>query len=167
MAQKAADIWLNEQVATTGEQTISRRKAVHTLARGLHEFMKGSGYRLLLGVNDLSSGIATVMYHNRAHRLTGPYVFERQYGYSDEHIQHYNHIVDRRAWEAFWDAWGFWDDVSLDSPLGYFRRLDIQEYVWTQIDLEASPQGRIVEAWLNTSEEPQIIHEEDYALTHF
>lgn len=167
MAQKAAEKWLMEDVISHGGHMIRRRKAIFMLARGLEQFMKGYGYRFLLGINELSSGIATVMYQNRRDRLVGSYVFEKKYGYGDEHIQHYTHTVDREAWENFWKTWGFWDDVSSDSPLGYFRRLDIEEYTWSQIDLDSSPQTRIVEAHTKDPEDIQMFPEEDYALTHF
>jgi hypothetical protein len=159
-----AEEWLSETIMCDGLDTILRRRAIwRFVTKGLEPFLTSLGYNLHLGSKDMSNGIATLLYYNRGQGLTGPYEFEKQHGYSDEYIQHYHHVVDQKAWDGLWEAWGFWDDVSLTSPYGWYRRLDVQEYVWSQINLRTSPQSRVVESYL---QDPEDV-EEDYAAPHF
>ena len=57
------------------------------------------------------------------------------------------------AWEVFWGTWGGWTDVHVDSWRGGDRRIDIAHYMWTQINLEGSPQTRVVNESMGWYEE--------------
>jgi len=85
----------------------------------------------------------------------------RQDDYSIEHKQHYNHVIDPMRWSAFWDTWALWEDISTEYGRGFYRRLDIQEYCWSQIDLASSPQTRIVEAHIEGDEPHSHVYAKD------
>jgi len=106
------------------------------------------GYSLQLNVNEMSTGIASLLFYNRGHTLVTPCVLNTRNDYSVEHKQHYNHIIDSSRWRTLWDAWSFWEDVSPDYGHGFYRRLDIEEYCWSQIDLNTSKHTRIVEEFI-------------------
>ena len=81
-----------------------------------------------------------------------PVLTNRQDDYSVEHKQHYNHVIDPAQWGTLWDAWSYWEDISLEWGCGFYRRLDIQEYCWSQIDLASSKQTHIVEEFMEGGE---------------
>jgi len=153
-----AEKWLKERIPGRGLETICRRTMIFGLAHDLTAMMKARGYVLLVNTQQLANGIATVLYHNRGHGLMGPCVFEQQYEYGDEYIQHYSDTV---SWERFWETWGSWDDVSLTTLYGFYRRLDIQEYVVSQLNHALSPQSKSLEAEMKDPEEIQPYYEED------
>ena len=159
--QAHADNWLKENVQGRGFDTITRQKAILQLAREINGFLKARGYILLVGVQDFANGIATVLYHNRGHGLMGPFFFQQQYDYGDEYMQHYNDRINTMEWEKFWDVWGSWGDVSLDSATGFYRRLDVEEYALTQINHTISPQTKVLESLMKDPEEAQGCYEED------
>jgi hypothetical protein len=72
-----------------------------------------------------------------------------------EDKQHYSNKIDLKEWETFWNVWGSWRDVSLDSFRGSDRRLDIEHFVWGQLDLRISEQSYLLDEILNDEEEAQ------------
>jgi hypothetical protein len=62
--------------------------------------------------------------------------------YIPEEKDHYYHIMNHSVWDRLWRKWEFWEDIREDTFRGLDRRRDIEEYCWTQINLEASPQTR-------------------------
>jgi hypothetical protein len=116
-------------------------------------FLRSYGYGIQVTDKELSTGIATLLYHNREHTLLTPLWFERNDDYGVEHKQHYTHVIDEKAWSSLWARWG-WED--LDSDMGMYRKLDIQEYCWSQVDLDRSPHIRTVEG-----DEEEILEQED------
>ena len=139
--------WLNEMIWCGFSDYMTRRAIVWRFTKyGLIPFLKSHGYSLEVDAKEMSSGIATILFHNWGHTLLTPIAVSREDDYSVEHKQHYNHVIDPARWEEFWKAWWFWEDVSPASDRGFYRRLDIQEYCWSQLDLNNSAQTRIVEA---------------------
>ena len=136
--------WLNE---TLWCGDVSRSAMIWRFtAYGLLPFLASRGYTLRLSAKETSCAIATLLYYNRGHTLVTPLVYERDDDYSIEHKQHYNHMIDPEAWSILWNQWLNWDDVS--SDYGFYRRLDIQEFCWSQIDLNRSPHTPVVEAFM-------------------
>ena len=148
-----AEDWLNEAL-WCGE---TRRRVIWQFAQALVRFIEARGYAFQKSPKEMSSGIATLLYHNRGHTLVTPVELPIQDDYSNEHRQYYNHVIDPRQWEAFWGRWAWWEDVS--SDFGFYRKLDIEEYCWSQINLDLSPQTRVVEDFME--EDMQAITEED------
>jgi len=140
--------WLNEEVYVGALETCRRRAVIWRFAKyGIIPFLKSHGYTLDGDMPKLSCDVASLLFHNRGCRLVCPYEYgvNAQNDYSIEHKQHYNHVIDYTAWEKFWEEWSMWEDVSLDSSHGFYRRIDIQDYIWSEIQLATSPQTRIVE----------------------
>jgi hypothetical protein len=140
--------WLNQAIYVGTLDMLRRRTMIWRFTKyGLEPFLKANGYALHGNTSTLSSGIASLLFHNRDHTLICPYAYgvNEHNDYSSEHKQHYNHVIDYKAWEKFWEEWGMWEDVSLDFPYGFYRRIDIQEYIWSEVNLAMSSQTRIVE----------------------
>lgn len=156
--------WLHEEIYVGVLDTLPRKTILWNFAKyGLEPFLNSYGYVLNGNASQVSSDIAALLYYNRESTLLGPYVYgvNVQNDYSVEHRQHYNHIVDSKAWAKFWEDWSVWDDVSLDSPYGFYRRLDIEEYAWSQINLDISLQTEIVEAHLEGYGYDEIYRDRD------
>ena len=148
--------WLNEEVYVGTLETVRRRKAIWRFTKyGIEPFIRSHGYALHPNTAKLSCGIATLLFHARGHTMICPYSYtsavHAQNDYSSEHKQHYNHIIDYAEWQRFWEKWAMWYDVSLDSPHGFYRRIDIQDYIWSQINLEESVHTQSVEEHMEGS----------------
>jgi hypothetical protein len=153
-----SEVWLNEMVWDGSVGYVKRRAVVWQFTKyGLIPFLKAYGYILHVDEKELSTGIASLLFHNWGHSLLTPVAVHRCDDYSVEHREHYNHVIDPTAWESFWTQWNWWEDVSLESERGFYRRLDIQEYCWSQLDISSSPQTRIVEEHM-AGDEPHVHH---------
>jgi len=155
--------WLNEGLWCGFSDYITRRAIIWRFTNyGLIPFLKSHGYVVQIDEKQMSTGIASLLFHTWGHGLVTPIAIDREDDYSVEHRQHYNHVLDPATWETFWSGWDWWEDVSLDSGRGFYRRLDIQEYCWSQLDLSSSPQTRVVEDFI-AGDEPHTHHvREDY-----
>lgn len=154
--------WLNEQIWCGGEATISRRRMIWRFTtHGLIPFLTSSGYSIGITKQELSTGIASILFHNRTSTLLGTVNFVERNDYSIEHKQHYNHILSPKRWGEFWREWSFWEDVD-DVGLGFYRRLDIQEYCWAVMDLDASPQTRIVHEFMEEADDGPMYYRDDH-----
>lgn len=160
-----SETWLTEEVECKGGYTMTRRKAIWLFTKNyLVSFLSSHGYTVYPTPKEFSCGIATLLFQHRKHTLIGPFQFERQNDYSIEHKEHFNHKIDYKAWETFWKDYGFWEDVDINSFYGFYRRLDIQEYCWSQLDLSCSRQTAIVEDHINGTiiEDGHIVYREDF-----
>jgi hypothetical protein len=107
------------------------------------------------GIEIVVTAKATKWLATRGHDLTA------QNEYSDEHRQHYNHVIDYATWQKFWSDWSHWDDVSPESPHGFYRRLDIEEYCWSQLNLALSAQTQVVEDCIDGYAADEVRDERD------
>jgi hypothetical protein len=149
------DAWLNEYVSW-GASYLPRSVAIHRfVTRGLVPFLESIGYRLYSTPRALQSRIATGLYNNQGLScLESNWSIAQENAFFLEHDQyHFWHVVDPDSWAAFWDEWGQWTDVSKDSWRGGDRRIDIEQYVWSQINLDESPQTRVVNEHLGISDD--------------
>lgn len=141
-----SEAWLDEMLWCGGTNYITRRAIIWRFTKyGIFPFLKSHGYSLQLTPKDMSCGIASLLFHNRGHTLMTPFPINTQNDYSIEHKQHYNHVIDPSRWSSLWEAWSFWEDISCEYGHGFYRRLDIEEYCWSQIDLHSSKQTYILE----------------------
>jgi hypothetical protein len=133
--------WLYETVTWNEQETMPRWRAIQTFVRrGLIPLVKRGGYDLHGSEQDLMNRIATGLFNNRLLSYTeSDWRFGIQNNdMTDEDRDHFNFVLDSDVWANFWSAWGCWDDVHETSWRGQDRRLDIQDYIWTQVDVENS-----------------------------
>jgi hypothetical protein len=74
--------------------------------------------------------------------------------------EHYYHVLSQEKWDRLWDTWAVWGD--LNNFRGEDRRIDIQEHCWSQLDLDESPQTRVVDELLAYPEDGIISKEDVY-----
>jgi hypothetical protein len=143
--------WLEEYVTWDGVELIPRRRALYRFVKhGLIPFLNRRGYDIHPRLHELCSRIATGLYINqKLSCLESNWQFCRvNYDYLEDDQRRYWHVIDTDRWAAFWDRWGVWNDVDPDHWRGEDRRNDIQDYMWTQINLERSVQTRVVNEFL-------------------
>ena len=101
-------------------------------------------------MKEFTSSIATLLYKNRGHScLTSPAYNSGPE--NDEHKTHYYHVLSQEKWDELWATWSVWSDLA-DST-GHDRQIDIQEYCWSQLNLDESSQTRVVEELLGNIDE--------------
>jgi len=135
--------WLDANVEWDQNESILRRQAIHKMCTyGLVPFLASHGYYITLSPKEFGSRIATGLFKNQGKRyLDSDWGFgptENEYMTEEYNIQ-FGHDISDDAWETFWGLWGVWDDVD-NRDSGKDRQREIQEYVWSQIDGERSPQ---------------------------
>ena len=141
-----SEAWLDEMLWCGGSNYSTRRAIIWRFTKyGIFPFLHSHGYSLQVTAKDMSCGIASLLFHNRGHTLITPFIIDTKNDYIIEHKEHYTHVIDSSQWNSLWDAWSFWEDISPEYGHGFYRRLDIEEYCWSQIDLHNSKQTYIVE----------------------
>ncbi len=133
--------WLREAVTWNENETIPRWQAISRFVRhGLIPLVKKGGYTLHGTEQGLMNRIATGLFNNQlASYLESDWNFGIQnHDMTDEDHDHFNFVLDPDVWEQFWSTWGCWDDVHETSWRGQDRRLNIQDYIWTQINVDQS-----------------------------
>lgn len=125
-------------------------------------FVQANGYSFLgTSETELLSRIATGLYENRNRSCVESRwdfaLVNMQYFEGEE--AHWHHIMSQDKWDVFWETWGQWTDVSLDSWRGEDRRIDIQAYIWTQLNLEDSSQTRVANEHMGINDD--ITHGEE------
>jgi hypothetical protein len=138
--------WLDEPVWWT-VQRIPRKIVLHRFVKdGLVRFIRSCGYELGRPVRELYTDIATGLYLNyyaykgRSVWMDEPYNTEP----IPEDRIHFNDVIGFDRWDTFWSAWLDWSDLSPDFPNGRERQMDIEEFVWRQLDLDNSPQTEVL-----------------------
>lgn len=146
--------WLNEDIELDNFKC-SRRSCIQTFVGGLWQFITSHGYRFHTTELNLRNCIATGLYENA--RLSH---IQSNWNYpvvntepTIEELDHYHFVLDSVKWESFWDVWGNWSDVSTNSFRGQDRRLDIQHFIWGQLDLANSYQTGVLEEIIKGGEE--------------
>lgn len=139
------DDWLDSYVDWMDVGEIPRRVALSRfLKQGLLPWVHSRGYRIRVPFQLLGSRIATGLWMNRGlSYLESNWAFGHENtDYIQEERWHFNDQFDSEAWDDFWSGWGNWGDFSLTTSRGDDRRIDLQEYIWTQIDLDSSPRTK-------------------------
>jgi hypothetical protein len=155
--------WLDEIVCWNGVESIPRYTAIwRFVSRGLHPFLIENGYRVLGDVKALTLGISHLLFVNRGRSCLDSQIPSISYEEEADNKAHYYHVLSETKWDIFWDAWTLWSDLT--SERGQDRQIDIQEFVWSQLNLDESPQTRVVDELLASFEEVGTTTKEDVYL---
>ncbi len=141
-------VWLKEPCVWGATEEPRYRSIQRFIYEGLYPFIKEMGYEWICSEKELQNRIATGLFENRSKthlQSNWSYLWSYAPCQSEEQRAHFHHVVSRQRWDAFWAAWGQWTDVCLDVPYGLDRRMDIEYYVWGELDLAISSQTRELE----------------------
>lgn len=151
--------WLHEPIHWKGGTILPRWRVLHWFVHeGLVPWVQSHGYRWGCNHTYLANCIATGLYDNhRTCHLESEWRYpgKNTHPFQEEEA-HFHFVLSQEEWDAFWSMFGTWGDVALDTFRGHDRRLDIQNFVWGQLDLEASPQTRqFYELFMSGDDEPE------------
>lgn len=138
--------WLDEPV-WWGAEHVPRKIVLYRFVKeGLVPFIKSNGYAFGRSVPELYTYIATGLYTNYYRR--GRHCVWLDEPYNTEPIPedriHFNDVIGFDRWATFWSAWTNWSDVDPDFPKGRERQMEIEDFVWRQLDLDNSPQTEVL-----------------------
>jgi len=147
--------WLEEMVWWEENEYVPRYMAIGKfVSEGLWPFIINNGYLLRTHVKPFAKNVAKVLYANRGEScLYSKVQMVEPENSSKEHLWHFHNVISEDKWELFWSEWAVWDDV-IDFR-GLDRRIDIQHLCWSQLDLDESPQTRVVYELMGEGEETQ------------
>jgi len=144
--------WLDEIVCWNGSEYIPRYTAVwRFVSKGLHPFLSKNGYTIYHDVKNLSTSLCTMLYVNRGLSCLDRGTLLIPTLEEEEHKWQYYHVLSQTKWDELWSKWSLWSDLTDDR--GGDRKIDIQEYCWSQLNLDESPQTRVVEEMMQEDEE--------------
>ncbi len=148
--------WLNQPLRWDVNKELERYKVIYRFVKdGLTPFFNSRGYIFKRDLQTICSRIATGLFNNEGkHYLDSDWAFgEENTDYIPEEKEHYHFIFSSDDWDDFWRIWGKWDDVANDFYRGLDRRMDIEEYCWTQLDLDKSEQTKKILDMLGIDED--------------
>lgn len=61
-----------------------------------------------------------------------------------EDYDYFNHIVDIETMQTFMDEWSNAEDLNISSRLGYRVRYELQDFLYSFLDLERSKHGHVI-----------------------
>lgn len=150
------DDWLNEPLRWDVNKELPRYRIIYRFVNdGLIPLFNSRGYRFKRDSQTICSRIATGLFNNQGkHYLDSDWEFgQENTDYIPEEKEHYHFILSSEHWEYFWNSWGNWDDVAKDFYRGLDRRMDIEEYCWTQLELDKSEQTKRILDMLGIDED--------------
>ena len=153
--------WLDELIGTGyGDEELPRKEVIAIFVnKGLYPWVKKNGWAWAITEKALRNQIASGLFINeRKHTFSSNWSFKTSnMEYHDEYKHRFNHTFGPELWDDFWDTWGQWEDVDSSNDYGAHRRIDIQNYIWYQIDLESSAEAHIVDDLLFDEEDTNYL----------
>ena len=142
---KSWDDWLKMDIETA-RGPMPRSAMIERFVRdGLMPYVKEKGYEWTGDLNRIKSALASGLHANQMrHRADSVWPTPTNGDYIKEDLEHFEMVFDSSGWDAFWDNWGGWEDVDSESQYGLERRVDIQNFVWEHLDINASKQTAVV-----------------------
>jgi len=105
--------------------------------------MNMNGYILYGTTETLALALENLFYNNRGKSCLDTQIISSN---DTDHKAHYHHVFSDK-WDEFWIRWSQWRDLT--DWHGQDRQLDIQEYCWSQLNLNKSFQTQVVEEFLS------------------
>lgn len=140
--------WLEEIVCWDMVDYVPRREAISCLvSSGLYPLITSHGYIIKGEPKMFASNLATMLYMNRGcSMLDTKFPLAKSMG-DNYDKEHFHHVLSYSVWEPFWANWSMWSDLT--DFRGQDRKIDIEEFCWSQLDLDRSPQTKIVNELLS------------------
>lgn len=138
--------WLDKPVWWAMEH-VPRKIVLHRFVKeGLIPFVESHGYTFGINLSEVYTYIARGMYVNYYHSTFKSVWTDTPYNteHALEDRIHFDDMIDCKAWTEFWSTWTHWSDVDPNFYRGRDRQIDIEEFVWRQLDLDNSPQTEVL-----------------------
>jgi len=124
-----------------------RKVYISKFTKRLYQFIQRAGYSWGISEDHLKNCIATALYTNEGKsHIESKWPYSKvNNDWSDDDLIHYNYVMDESRWEGFWKNTVIWSDVDTMEFRGMDRQLDIQYFIWGQLDLAHSEQTGVLE----------------------
>jgi len=152
------EAWLNAPIRINNACILKRKVWLTAFIKnGLYPFIVSKGYSWAITEDHLRNCIATGLYENMGVSCLAS---NWNYGFpntetNEDHKSHFYYNISHDAWDTFWNVWGNVTDFHEDTR-GQDRRFDVQEFIWGQLDLENSPQTKILNEMLEDHYENDV-----------
>ena len=134
--------WLDTIVCWNSVEYIPRRAAIwRFVSQGLYPFITSRGYVVEGGVKEFTCHVANALFYSRLELVQSRPLDTPDYK------SHFYHVIGWEEWANFWLHWSLWKDITTSS------KVIVQELCWQRIDLEESPQTRVVDEMLGLVED--------------
>lgn len=141
--------WLREIVCWDMCDYIPRHVAISRfVTHGLYPFITSNGYCFYDSPTILKNRLIQMLYANRDKSWIECCTYDAEL--DEDHKEHYYYVFSDK-WDDFWARWALWKD--LNDWRGPDRQLDIQEFCWSQLNLDESSQTQVVEELLGNVNE--------------
>lgn len=152
--------WLDETIATGTDEKMPRKEIITLFVnQGLYPWVTHHGWNWAITSKDLKNQIATGLFINqRKHTFSSNWRFKsHNTDYHEEYKHRFDHIFSPELWDQFWSVWGSWEDVDPSTEYGSHRRIDIQNCIWPQIDLNTSSEAIVVDEMLFDDDDQNLM----------
>ena len=139
--------WLNKMVYVSGYTKVPRYEYLRSFAKHITKWMKGLGY----GMGDRwGDGVKVVVrwmfaiyeqeviHKNKYGPLLYPEIYHRNL---PEDLDKFEMVVSNMEIENFLEKWEDIDDFSQSSPVGIRVRMEMQDFLYTYVNIESSKHG--------------------------
>jgi hypothetical protein len=141
-------LWLSQQFPVSYSDTLERRAYLPVFADALTELLKGRGYVMDSRWNSLA--VARWIYKIHCDNLIrSPVVIHRN---MTEDKDEYADTISDELLREFLERWKHIPDFNSDTRLGRTLYDELQNFLWSYIDLDESPKGDEVAYWMEGSD---------------
>lgn len=149
MSTRNYQLWLDQRFPVSYEDVLSRRTYIPVFAEGITLLLKAHGY-IMDSRWGGASAVARWIYRihcNNACRY--PLVLHRNM--AEDKDQYRDTITDELLSE-FLAEWKHIPDFDNDTRLGRIVNDELQDFLWSYIDIDESAQGMNVVSWFDVSD---------------
>jgi len=141
-------LWLDQTFPVSYDEDATRATYLPIFAANLSELLRVHGYVL----DHRWSGMAVVRWMYKIHCNTGkryPAIHHRNL--QEDKNQFYDVVTDELIY-SFLSEWKHIPDFMLDSKNGRVVWDELKDLLWAHVDLDESPQGKLVSSWFESSD---------------
>lgn len=153
------NLWLQQPIWISNTVRDRRRDILLEFNDCVTQLLKNKGYVMDERWNSTTSfpllswiyriAVEETARYNYNNPVSIPPIIHRN---TQEDYDYFYHIIDDDTIEKLMDEWSDVEDLNIDSRIGARVRTEIQEFLYTFVDLESSKQGKVIARfWENDS----------------
>lgn len=145
------NLWLQQPIWISNTVRDRRRDILLEFNDCVTQLLKNKGYVMDERWNSTTSfpllswiyriAVEETARYNYNNPVSIPPIIHRN---TQEDYDYFYHIIDDDTIEQLMDEWSDVEDLSIDSRIGARVRTEIQEFLYTFVDLESSKQGKVI-----------------------
>lgn len=145
------NLWLQQPIWISNTVRDRRRDILLEFNDCVTQLLKNKGYVMDERWNSTTSfpllswiyriAVEETARYNYNNPVSIPPIIHRN---TQEDYDYFYHIIDDDTIEKLMDEWSDVEDLNIDSRIGARVRTEIQEFLYTFVDLESSKQGKVI-----------------------